>query len=84
MNIPKTWRHDPNGGDILDQIKKAPDDVKHYAAMHLLGQGIKPRHIRKKLNMSDRQFRMAERLFLFNQKYDPVHIPTEIVRPEIV
>lgn len=71
------WKHDPAKGNIIDQMRDAPDTVKHIAAVFLLGKGAKPRHIRKKLDMSDRQFRMAERLFRFNQKYDPVHIPTD-------
>lgn len=74
----KEWKHDPNGGDIFEQIRVAPNYVKEFAAMYLLGEGAKARHIRKKLDMSDRQFKMAERKFRFNQKHDPVHIPTDL------
>lgn len=75
------WKHDPAGGDILEQFKKAPDYVKNYAAQHLLGQGIPHRHIRKKLDMTARQFQKSEKQFRFNKKYDPAHIPSEILPP---
>jgi|Laugrefa1bdmlbdn_1035148.scaffolds.fasta_scaffold43724_2 hypothetical protein len=75
------WKHDPNGGDIIEQVRNAPDYVREYAAMHLLAQGCPHRHIRKKLDISARQFQMIERKFRFNSKYDPVHIPTSILPP---
>ena len=77
----KEWKHDPSKGDIFEQIRLAPDYVKEFAAMYLMGEGAKPRHIRKKLDMSDRQLQKAERKFRFNQKYDPVHIPNQILPP---
>jgi precorrin-6B methylase 1 len=58
-----SWQHNPNGEDIISQVAKAPDAVKRQAALVLLKEGAKPRHIRKKLKMSDRQLKVVERLW---------------------
>jgi|Laugrefabdmm15dn_1035133.scaffolds.fasta_scaffold269754_2 hypothetical protein len=57
----KIWRH-TEGEDILDQVAKASDAIKRQAALVLLKNGITPRAIRKKLNMSDRQLKLVQRL----------------------
>ncbi len=56
------WKH-IEGEDIVSQVAKAPDGIKRQAALVLLKNGAKPRHIRKKLNMSDRQLKVVERLY---------------------
>jgi hypothetical protein len=56
------WKH-IEGEDIVAQVAKAPDSIKRQAALVLLKNGAKPRHIRKKLNMSDRQLKVVERLY---------------------
>jgi hypothetical protein len=58
-----TWKHDPQGGDIIEQVAKAPDAVKRQAALVLLKEGASPRTIRKKLDMSDRQLKPCIRLY---------------------
>jgi hypothetical protein len=58
-----SWQHNPNGEDIISQVAKAPDAVKRQAALVLLKNGAKPRAIRKKLNMSDRQLKVVQRLW---------------------
>jgi hypothetical protein len=58
-----SWQHNPNGEDIISQVAKAPDAVKRQAALVLLKEGAKPRAIRKKLKMSDRQLKIVQRLW---------------------
>lgn len=48
---------DPKG--IVDAVSKAPNHIKAQAAIYLLTNGAKPRDIRKKLKMSNRQFEKA-------------------------
>lgn len=57
------WSHDPKGPDILEQVRKAPLAIKRQAALVLLRNGANPRHIRKKLDISDRQLRVVESLW---------------------
>lgn len=59
---PAQWKH-IEGEDIIAQVRKAPDAVKRQAALVLLQNGAKPRQIRKKLDISDRQLKVVERLF---------------------
>jgi hypothetical protein len=58
----KNWQH-VEGEDIIAQVRKAPDAVKRQAALVLLKNGVAPRAIRKKLDMSDRQLKVVERLW---------------------
>lgn len=51
------------GKDIIDQVAHAPLAVRRQAALHLLKNGAHPRHIRKKLDLSDRQLKVVERLW---------------------
>lgn len=62
------WKH-VEGEDIIAQVAKAPDGIKRQAALVLLKNGAKPRHIRKKLNMSDRQLKAVERLYRHAKNY---------------
>ena len=57
------WKHEPSGEDIIAQVAKAPLHIKRQAALVLLRNGAKPRHIRKKLDISDRQMKVVERLW---------------------
>jgi hypothetical protein len=57
-----TWRH-KEGEDVIAQVAKAPDSIKRQAALVLLKNGAQPRAIRKKLNMSDRQLKVVQRLY---------------------
>lgn len=57
------WRHDPSGQDIVSQVAGAPISIKRQAALILLRNGAKPRDIRKKLNISDRQLKVVEGLW---------------------
>jgi hypothetical protein len=57
------WQHNPSGEDIVAQVAKAPLHIKRQAAMVLLRNGAKPRQIRKKLDISDRQMKVVERLW---------------------
>jgi len=56
-----TWRH-TEGEDIITQLRTAPDAIKRQAALVLLQNGAEPRHIRKKIDISDRQLKMVKRL----------------------
>jgi len=58
----KNWQH-VEGEDIIAQVRKAPDAVKRQAALVLLKNGAQPRAIRKKLNMTDRQLKVVQRLY---------------------
>jgi hypothetical protein len=58
----EAWKH-IEGQDIVSQVAKAPDGIKRQAALVLLQNGAKPRHIRKKLDMTDRQLKVVERLY---------------------
>lgn len=58
----ETWKH-IEGQDIIAQVAKAPDSIKRQAALVLLQNGAKPRHIRKKLDMTDKQLKVVERLY---------------------
>ena len=62
------WKH-VEGDDILSQVRNAPDAIKRQAALVLLKNGAKPRHIRKKLDMSDRQLKVVERLYKHAKNY---------------
>jgi hypothetical protein len=62
------WKH-TEGEDILAQVRTAPDAIKRQAALVLLKNGAKPRHIRRKLDMSDRQLRVVERLWKLAVKH---------------
>ena len=57
------WQHSPAGEDIVSQVAKAPIHIKRQAALILLRNGAKSREIRKKLNISDRQLKVVERLW---------------------
>lgn len=61
MSNAQEWRHDPEQGDALSQIIKAPLSVKRNAAQHLSKDGHSDRRIRKTLKMSGRQFKKAKR-----------------------
>lgn len=56
------WKH-VEGEDIIAQIRNSPDSIKRQAALVLLKNGAKPRHIRKKLDLSDRQLKVVQRLW---------------------
>jgi hypothetical protein len=56
------WQH-VEGEDIIAQVAKAPDAIKRQAALVLLKNGAQPRAIRKKLNMTDRQLKVVQRLY---------------------
>lgn len=56
------WKH-VEGQSVIDQVAKAPDNIKRQAALVLLKNGAQPRAIRKKLNMSDRQLKVVQRLY---------------------
>ena len=62
------WKH-IEGEDIVAQVAKAPDSIKRQAALVLLQNGAKPRHIRKKLDMSDLQLKVVERLYRHAKQY---------------
>lgn len=62
------WKH-VEGEDIIAQVSKAPDAIKRQAALVLLQNGANPRHIRKKLKMSDRQLKVVERLYKHAKHY---------------
>jgi hypothetical protein len=57
------WQHDPKGEDIIAQVAQAPLSIKRQAAIVLLRNGAKPRQIRRKLDISDRQMKVVERLW---------------------
>lgn len=65
---PAQWKH-IEGEDIIAQVRNAPDAVKRQAALVLLQNGAKPRHIRKKLDISDRQLKVVERLYKHAKHY---------------
>jgi hypothetical protein len=58
----KEWKP-IEGEDIIAQVAKAPLAVRRQAALHLLRNGANPRHIRRKLDLSDRQLKVVERLW---------------------
>ena len=58
----EAWKH-IEGQDIVSQVAKAPENIKRQAALVLLQNGAKPRHIRKKLDMTDRKLKVVERLY---------------------
>lgn len=58
----KPWKH-VEGQSVIDQVAKAPDSIKRQAALVLLKNGAQPRAIRKKLNMTDRQLKVVQRLY---------------------
>ena len=62
------WKH-VEGQDIVSQVAKASDSIKRQAALVLLQNGANPRHIRKKLKMTDRQLKVVERLYKHAKTY---------------
>ena len=45
----------------VEAVRNGTDYMKRQAAAYLYANGVRPRHIRKKLNMSARQFDIAIR-----------------------